>query len=850
MIRSASCSCAWRFGASRACVFRGFYTSMLSDCYDNAIPSEIMNDNQPTQSTQDQVSGMSAPVNSQRPSSLSRFVFAATITLGAFLLFSVQLLIAKYILPWFGGTAGVWATCLLFFQSVLLAGYAYAHASVDRLARRAQAKLHIILIVVSLGILGLTALLWPTPITPGNSWEPKSGEIALWLILRLLTVSVGLPVLLLATTGPLIQRWYSYIYGGESVYRLYVLSNAGSLLGLLSYPVVLERLLRLHSQAWLWSLGYLAYAVAAIGSAVLISRNTSPLPEQDHKKGDTNPAIAPSVGQKLLWVFLAALGSLMLLGTTRFVTQDLAPIPLLWMLPLAVYLASFIVCFDHPRWYLPGLFHFLLLAAVVFIFLIYHGVTLKLWTFIDIFLGILFVCCIFCHGELYRRRPAAQYLTSFYLMIALGGALGSAFVNLVAPFLFKGYWEMHIGIALCVLSMAILTLRDKTSWIHRKNPFVLVALITWTFWTIEFWLHRKDSLTRFMSDWRFQILVVLGVLSLLMAFRPKSSADAESLAARFTVVTQACLVLVVAAASFMLIWFATVQYRGSEWARRNFYSALYIQRKDAVDPRFSFYAFVHGNTSHGMQIIAPELRTYPVGYFAKNSGIGLTLQNFPRQHDAAGAPQGLRVGIIGLGVGTLATYGQPGDVFRFYELDPEVIRVASGKYGYFSYLSDCKAHLELVEGDGRISLERELSSGQPQHYDVFIIDAFNGDTIPVHLLTKEAFELYLQHLRDENSVIVVHVSNRAVDLSSVLAQEAAYFHLRMAYIFAPGVTNTSLPQGLIEPNAWVILSRNSRLLSLPAITNAASPIPIRSGLPLWTDDYSNLLQVVRTAHSN
>jgi hypothetical protein len=767
-----------------------------------------------------------------------RLCFIAAIGSGAFLLFSVQLLIGKYILPWFGGTAGVWTTCLLFFQTTLLAGYWYAHAGVSRLRIQAQSRIHIILLTFSLGLLASAAFFWPSPITPGASWKPQGGEIALWAILRLLTISVGFSVSLLATTGPLMQHWFTRVYPGESPYRLYALSNAGSLIGLLSYPLIVEPLLRLRTQAWLWCAAYMVYAVAAIACAIIVTKRASdaPPPEQE-----TETNLRPGTSQKSLWFLLAAMGSLMLLATTHFITQDLAPIPLLWVLPLAVYLISFIVCFDHPRWYRPALFHGLLLATVLLTIVIYRGIPLHLWTFIAAFLLVLFACCMFCHGELCRRRPQSAHLTSFYLMIALGGVAGSAFVNLLAPLFFKGYWEMQLGMAACLITMAVLAVQEQDSWAHHSNLFIPVALIGWALLTTVFWFSSKsDTLTHFLSDWRFAALVVSAVICTLLAFRLRLE-----LGIHVPPLTRWCLFSIVAAASLVLVWAGTAQYRYSNWAHRNFYGALYVQQRISPDARFNVYALRHTNIDHGVQLIAPELRRYPTSYYNKTSGVGLLLLNYPRQQEGASTTRPLRVGAIGLGIGTIATYGQAGDVFRFYEIDPEVIRVASGKYGFFSFLSDSPAHIDVVEGDARISLERELANGQPQQYDILVMDAFSSDAVPVHLLTKEAFELYLKHLRDDDSVIAVHVSNRSVELPSVIAAEADHFHLHSVFINAAGFHNDTIPDGIISPNQWMLLSRSSRLLSLPAIAKASSPLNLRHGLHFWTDDSSNLLQILR-----
>ena len=309
-------------------------------------------------------------------------------------------------------------------------------------------------------------------------------------------------------------------------------------------------------------------------------------------------------------------------------------------------------------------------------------------------------------------------------------------------------------------------------------------------------------------------------------------------------VTRHCLWPAVASASLVLVWAGAAQYINSSWAHRNFYAALYIEKRKASDPRLDSWVLVNEHTNHGIQLVDPAFHRVPTGYYNTNSGVGLTLLNYPRRHDAASIPQGLRVGVIGLGAGTIATYGLPGDLFRFYEIDPEIVRVASGQYGYFSFLSDSRARIEVVEGDGRISLERELANGQLQNYDVLIVDAFNGDAVPVHLLTREAFELYLKSLRDEESVIAVHVSNRSVELSSVVAAEAACFHLQTAFINDSGFSSSAVPR-INRASQWILLSRSRNVLSLPAIAQASSPMHPKHGLHLWTDEQSNLLQILR-----
>jgi hypothetical protein len=713
----------------------------------------------------------------------------------------------------------VWATCLLFFQAVLLAGYAYAHWLTGSAAPRVQARIHAAVLTGSLGVMALTAALWHTPITPGADWKPHDARFPLWLILRLLAVSVGLPTLLVATTGPLLQRWYSYANAGASPYRLYALSNLGSAIGLLSYPALLEPLLRIATQAWLWSAAYVGYAAMA----ALCGRRAAAAHAESAGEAETPAEPSPSASRQLLWVMLAALGSLMLLATTHILTQDIAPIPLLWVLPLLVYLASFIVCFEHPRWYKPGFFQPLLLAVVGMAIVIYRGTWLGTWTHIALFLVVLLACCMFCHGEIYRRRPGTAHLTHFYLAVAGGGVLGSGFVNLVAPLVFKGYWELPVGLALCVVMLAVLAAGDPESWIKRGGHLLPLALVLWAAWVANFVFNPQfGSLAIYMQDWRSDALAALGVITTLAAV----AGSGRNTNTRLNALVLAGVVI---CASTAVVWMGTEEYRSAEWAGRDFYGVLYVKREKTADPRFSFDKLVHGRTIHGLQLLAADVRDYPTSYFAKNSGVGLLLQNEQRP---AG---GLRVGVIGLGIGTLASYGRPGDLFRFYEIDPLDVRVAQGRYGYFSFVADSKARVEMVEGDARISLEREPS----QQFDVLVVDAFNSDSIPVHLLTREALELYLRHLRAPESVIAVHVSNKALDLPPVVEATAKSLGLRVAHVHSHGLGD------IISESEWMLISRSPAELMRPEIAEASTPVESTRHPRAWTDDYSNLLQILR-----
>ncbi len=397
--------------------------------------------------------------------------FGITIFLSAFLLFWVQLLLGKFILPWFGGAAAVWTTCMLFFQVLLLGGYAYAHFLNSRLNSRAQAWLHSAVVFSSLLLLACLAFAWNSPITPGSGWRPHGADHPVIQIVTLLTASVGLPFFVLSSTGPLLQAWYWKVHEGGSPYRLYALSNLGSFLSLLAFPVLLEPGLTLKSQAWLWSLAYFAFAMICIYNAW---RGVAKTPEaqsaQEAMPAESASEMRPGKGRYLLWASLSACASILFLATTNQICQDIGIVPLLWIVPLGIYLFSFVICFEHERWYSRGWFHFAFgLAMWAACFVLHDGALGSIFAQIGIYLFVLFVSCMVCNGELARSKPQPRLLTSFYLTMAAGGAIGGIFVALVAPHIFKGFWEYQMGLWMAALLLLIILIRDKESWLYRSK---------------------------------------------------------------------------------------------------------------------------------------------------------------------------------------------------------------------------------------------------------------------------------------------------------------------------------------------------------------------------------------------
>jgi hypothetical protein len=705
--------------------------------------------------------------------------FASTIFLSAFLLFQVQLILGKYILPWFGGTPGVWTTCLLVFQVLLLGGYVYAHALARLLRPRSQRMLHGVLVAASVVAMGLLALSWRSPILPGFGWKPSGLGDPTWRIIAILVAAVGLPYLILSSTSPLLQEWFARARPGASPYRLYSLSNLGSLLGLITYPFVVEPDLRLGVQAWMWAAGYALFALGVAACAAEARHGGVPGADgQSVEPEGVRDATAPlRTARVLIWFALPACASTLLLAATNQMCQEVAVIPFLWVLPLALYLLSFILAFQGGVWIARVWIYPLFAGALVAVCIVLHGgVKVGLATQIAVYALTLFAGCMLCHSELVRLKPHPRHLTAFYLAIAGGGAAGGVFVALVAPHIFTGFWELHIALFGCALLALVVAMGEPGSWWHLgRRPGVRLAV-------------RGSALAA---------LVALGVvLALLTRSR-----------------------------------FAAVMV-----TERNFFGVLRVLNEYPDDPVWNLHSLIHGRILHGFQYQAADKRRHPTVYFRTDSGVGLALQYNVRRLE--GKP--LRIGVLGLGVGTLAAYGEAGDVVRFYEINPAVISFSEGKHPYFTFLADCPAKVEIVLGDARVSLERELARGAPQRFDVLALDAFTSDAVPVHLLTAQAFHVYLAHLRGSDSIIAVNISNRYLDLEPVLVGLARYFHLT-------GVVVVSAIEGNPNPGVrWVLLARSRYALQGPL---AAGATPLGQNetrtVPLWTDEYSNLFRVLK-----
>jgi hypothetical protein len=679
--------------------------------------------------------------------------FQLAIALSAFLLFLVQPIIAKQILPWFGGSASVWNTCLFFFQFLLLLGYVYAHALTRWATVGQQAFIHVGLLALSLVSL---------PVIPSPAWKSGEGEPALRILL-LLSTTLGLPYFLLATTSPLLQAWYFRLRA--TPYRLFALSNAASLAGLSTYPFILEPNLTTTTQATLWSAGFVVFGIICAVVAILSAGESTKRPTSIATKSTDNAA-PPTTAERISWMILAGLGSLALVSVTSFVARNIVSMPLIWVVPLAIYLMTFIMAFGRGRyqgWPIAG-------PALIFGLVMAGSYQYEAWISLEwslpVFMAGLFCICLYCHGELAASKPDPIYLTTFYILVALGGALGSLAGSVLAPLVLNGDFEMLITLT------------------------AIAAMFAWQ--------RRHDVMI------------------------------SRALALGLAVVTMAISVGKI-----------SYEIHRSRILTRNFYSALRIV--DVGSPPNAWRRMEHGGIEHGSQYLDLERRREPISYYGRSSGVALALAR-QRQLSPSGH---LAVGIVGLGAGAIAAYGESGDRFRFYEINPQVLTLAHTE---FTYLSDSQANVSVALGDARLVLEREA----PQAYDALIVDAFSGDAIPIHLLTREAVQVYRNHLTP-SGVLLFHISNRFVDLQPALARLAVEEGLDARYVYddPDGDTGDDSENGAEEEDTplsvstWVLMAADKSWMSAPGLLDRAEALEPPQPGPAWTDDFNNILSAIR-----
>jgi hypothetical protein len=671
-----------------------------------------------------------------------RILYGITIFLGAFLLFAVEPMAAKQLLPALGGSSAVWITCLVFFQTALLLGYCYAHWLGRLRSARTAESVHTALLTLAIGL----------PLFISQPDLSRAAGHPLTAIFYALTLTIGLPFLLLSSTSPLLQLWLARQEHSGVTWKLFALSNAGSLLALVLYPTIIEPHFSLRMQRGSWITGFEVYAILSAAIAWRVQRSSSRAVAEIPSAGD---AAKSPVRAKLLWFLLPAGAAIQLCAVTSHLSQNIAAIPLLWVLPLGVYLLTFIIAFEAPgfyrRWLIVRLL-VVLLAALGYM-LSKTDVSLPIQISVGFFLAELFFACLFCHAETYALRPASPSAsTLFYLLIAAGGAAGTIFIGIVCPLLFDANYD----VALAFMVTAALAL-----------------VVTWE------------------NGWAQRLLWSVGT-ALLLA---------------------------------LAIMLHIVYARSTLVEERNFYGALRVRESHVPPQAETVRTLLHGTIEHGTQWFAPQFRRTPTTYYATDSGVGLALRyccdDRPRN-----------IGVVGLGAGTLAAYGQPGDRIRFYEINPAIRPIAEH---LFTYLRESGAQIAYADGDARISLTHEA----PQNFDVLVIDAFSGDAIPIHLLTTQAMAVYRRHLAP-GGILAFHVSNQYLDLPPEIAALAAASGMESR------VVDTPRQEARGEYRAtWVLVTNNTAFLTQPQVAAFAREVPAKPGLRAWTDDYSSLLPLLQ-----
>jgi len=668
----------------------------------------------------------------------TRSLYDFAIFLSAFLLFLVEPMSAKQLLPALGGSSAVWLTCLVFFQLTLLLGYLYAHWLTRHAFDRRRQLLYLALLAAAIVLLITQRLIRPD-LSRGSSHPVTT-------IFLDLTLTIGLPFLLLGSTSPLLQIWLFRKQGGHVPYRLFALSNAGSLLALIAYPTLVEPHLPLRLQRFFWAAGFMVYAALCAILSRQVPEAAQPAPQQD-------TATAPvSTATRWLWFLLPMAAAMQLSAVTSHITSNIAAIPLLWILPLAVYLITFILAFEFPRLYRRSV---LVRLLVVMLASLGYAIS-KIDSSFPIGIAILFflfecfAACLFCHAEAYALRPQRPSETTlFYLLVAAGGVTGTFFIGIASPLLFAANYDLSITFLVTAL---------------------LALAVTWP------------------DGWGQRLLWATGcILMLYLNFALHNAYANDAL-----------------------------------MMNRNFYGSLRVKQSVTKEGQ-PLRLLLNGTIQHGTQIFSPGLTRTPTTYYARDSGIGLALANC-----CAGRTR--NIGVVGLGAGTLAAYGNAGDRIRFYEINPHVLPIARN---LFTYLRDSQARITVTEGDARASLAHEA----PQGFDVLVVDAFSGDAIPIHLLTTEALTLYRKHLAP-HGILAFHVSNQYLNLAPEVAQLAAAAHMQARLFDTPSVDS----RGEFR-STWVLLTDSPTFFTLPEISAIATPIDPIPGLRAWTDDYSSLLPI-------
>ncbi len=716
-----------------------------------------------------------------------RWIFVATILTGSFLLFLVQPMVARMALPQLGGAPAVWNSAMLVYQALLLGGYAYAHL-LGKLMPKAQAAVHLLVL--------LCAAVW-LPIGVSATQVPAGIEPALWAP-WLLAASIGPLFVAVSAQAPLLQRWFAFICPGRDPYALYAASNVGSFAGLIAYPLLVEPLLPLRSQSWGWSAGYALVTLLVVACGWL-------LPQRREQVATLDPGDAPNKRRVLHWIVLALVPSGLMLATSTFLTTDIVAVPLLWVLPLGLYLLSFTVAFADRRGLAEAITRYAPITILVFGGMMIGGHHDYPLLSALAALMLLFAVSVALHTRMYALRPAPARLTGFYLAMSVGGALGGVFSGLIAPVLFDWNYEYPLLIlaAGALAPLPFLLPVTQRIWAAGGTRLTIGVLVAITGFIMLGLANPGDLLGPTPEPIAFLAITIVGV---------------------FAIGSRLPYVFALAGALFLFGGYRAIQLSLEPGARTRSYFGVYtITRGEGVNE------LQHGTTLHGIQLTgSPARERTPTTYYVPNSGVGEALRAVPALYG-----RNARVGIVGLGTGTLACYAQPGQQWRFYEIDPVVVRIARDS-GAFTFLSRCAPDAEIVLGDARLSIAQAPAGS----LDLLALDAFSSDAVPMHLMTREAFDTYGRVL-GRRGLLLVHVSNRYLDLAPVVARTASgWMAAQLAYQPVGGGAGDS-------GSVWIALTRDPGVLGeLLARGGAWEPLPVTDTAP-WTDDYASILPVLR-----
>ncbi len=739
-------------------------------------------------------------------------LYSFTLFLSAFLLFCVQLIVAKMILPLLGGSPSVWNTCQFFFQATLLLGYGYAHLTTKWLSSRRQAIIQIPLLFLPLFCL---------PLAIKETWQPSENLPPIAWLLTILFTTVGLPFFVVSTTAPLLQKWFADTNHPSSAdpYFLYSASNLGSLLALVSYPILIEPYFALNFQNKLWLIAYVILIILTIVCGITLWKSKGYISDTNIE-GQTTDEISntsntqaysqPPKAAIIQWIVLAFIPSSLLLGVTTYITTDLAAIPLLWAIPLALYLLSFILTFARQQ-FLPyrQLVVILPLLLTPLILLCWARSVKPLWLVVVLnLLGFFIAACVF-HWQLAQKRPNPEHLTSFYWWISVGGVLGGLFNAIASPMVFNYLLEYPLIMLLSILVLPSLNIWQQIAASEDvRNLFNLKNIRLISLGVLFGGLLVGFSPEYFHNNLKGHLLAILLMASIFYPLKVKKIAWVSGL----------CFIL-------LLGQFSLNNLGGILYTDRSFFGlnrVIYHQHETGGE----YHLLLHGTTLHGKQSLDPNRKSEPLSYFYPDSPIGQFFASFNGQAFS-------QVGVLGLGVGTLAAYSQPGQAWTFYEIDPTVKKIATVP-DYFTFLQDAKAPYKIVLGDGRL----QLAQVPDNSYDLLIMDAFSSDSIPVHLVTQEAFELYVRKLT-KTGLLVVNISNRYIDLEPVLgaiADSQGLFTLRQKEL---DISPTEKAMGK-SASHWVIFARQPDSFGKLVNDPRWQPITTSSPTPVWTDDYSNI----------